>query len=69
MDSFRFNFWFSAPFDSGRCFRGEILGVIEPGGGQVALKESAQVIAARMEPKLNGAPIDGMLHFPWAGKR
>jgi hypothetical protein len=69
MDSFRFNFWFSASFDSGRCFRGEVLGVIEPGGGQVALKESAQIIASGMEAQFNGAPVDGDFHFRGTAER
>ena len=64
-----FLLWSLAPFDSGRCFRGEVLRVIEPSGGQVALKESAQVIGSTVEPELNCAPVDGMFHFPWAGKR
>jgi hypothetical protein len=69
MDSFRFTFWFLAAFDSGRCLAAKVLRIIEPGGGQVALKESAQVIAARVEPQLHGAPIDGNFHFRGTAER
>jgi hypothetical protein len=61
--------WFLAPFDSGRCLAAKVLGVIEPRGGQVTFKESPQIIAARMEPQFNGAPVDGMLHFRGTAER
>jgi hypothetical protein len=64
-----FLLWFLAPFDSGRCLAAKVLRVIEPGSGQVALKEPAQVIASGMEAQLNGAPVNGNFHFRGTAER
>ena len=61
--SFLLSFWLAAAPDSWRCVAPNIARIVQADGDQVALKESAQIIAAAIEAELHTTPVDRGFHF------
>ena len=67
--SFLLSFWLAAAPDPWGSLARQILWVVQARGNDVTLEKPAQVIAARMEPELNRAPVNRLFHFWRAGER